>query len=85
MSDGRYERFIVFVELVNSHDAVAKMMLTVKQGKLGIESVNIHRREDGDTLSVVMLLNGQENKAEWLVNKLLNFPYYRSAKVLKHV
>ncbi|MCS7133492.1 MAG: hypothetical protein NZ921_01645 [Candidatus Caldarchaeum sp.] len=78
-------RFVVFVELVNSHDAVAKMLLAVKQGNLGIESINIHSTEDGRNLSAILLLHGEENKAEWLVNKLLNFPYYRSAKILKQV
>lgn len=77
-------KFIVFVELVNSHDAVAKMMLTVKQGNLSIESINIHR-SDGNTLSAIMLLEGEERKAEWLTNKLLNFPYYRSTRLLKQV
>lgn len=78
-------RFIVFVELVNSHDAVAKMILAVKQGNLGIESINIHKTEDGKNLSAILMLHGEENKAEWLANKLLNFPYYHSTKVLKQV
>lgn len=76
-------KFLVFVELVNSHDAVAKMMLAVKQGNLAIESINIHK--NGDKLSAIILLEGEENKADWLVHKLLNFPYYSSVKILKQV
>ncbi len=77
-------KFLLFVELVNSHDAVAKMMLTVKQGNLSIESINIHKSGD-DKLSAILMLEGEENKAEWLAHKLLNFPYYRSTAILKQI
>jgi len=42
-------KFVLYVDLVNSPDAVAKMFLTVKQGNLSIESVNMHRTGDGRT------------------------------------
>ncbi|MEM4281531.1 MAG: hypothetical protein QW470_05240 [Candidatus Caldarchaeum sp.] len=76
-------KFILHVVLTNSPDAVAKMMLTVKQGNLAIESVNINKSENGSKLSAVLTLEGEEGKGEWLARKLLNYPYYHSTSLMK--
>ncbi len=76
-------KFILYVVLVNSPDAVAKMMLTVKQGNLTIESVNIHRIGDGSRLSAILSLEGEDKKGEWLANKLLNYPYFHATCLMK--
>jgi len=76
-------KFVLHVMLVNSPDAVAKMMLLVKQGNLMIRSVNLYSMGDGKTLSALMMLEGEENKGEWLAKKLLNFPYFHAADLMK--
>ncbi|MEM2973359.1 MAG: hypothetical protein QXS50_04335 [Candidatus Caldarchaeum sp.] len=76
-------KFVLHVVCVNSADAVAKMMLAVKQGNLSIQSINIHSIDGGSRLSAVLLLEGEEGKGEWLANKLLNYPYYHSTSLMK--
>jgi hypothetical protein len=76
-------KFVLYVDLVNSPDAVAKMFLTVKQGNLSIESVNMHRTGDGRNLTAILLLEGEEGKGDWLANKLLNYPYFEKTQLMK--
>jgi hypothetical protein len=74
---------LIHVDLINSPDAVAKMMLTVKQGGLSIETMSFNSVDDGRKLSGTLTLIGPEEKGEWLAKKLLNFPYFHAAKMLK--
>ncbi|MEM1944245.1 MAG: hypothetical protein QW756_02160 [Nitrososphaerota archaeon] len=76
-------RLLLHVELINSPDAVAKMMLTVKQGGFTIETINIYSIGNGGKLSATLTLNGAEDKGEWLAKKLLNFPYFHATRLLK--
>jgi len=76
-------KFVLYVDLVNSPEAVAKLMLTVKQGNLSIESASMHRSGNGNILTAILLLEGEERKGEWLANKLLNYPYFERTQLMK--
>ncbi len=76
-------RMLIHVDLINSPDAVAKMMLTVKQGGLSIEMMNFNSVDEGRKLSASLILLGPEEKGEWLAKKLLNFPYFHTTKLVK--
>ncbi|MEM4417328.1 MAG: hypothetical protein QXD32_04640 [Nitrososphaerota archaeon] len=76
-------RLLLYVELMNSPDAVAKLMLTVKQGGLSLENISINSMDGGQRLSATLTLVGREEKGEWLARKLLNFPYFHKTRLLK--
>ncbi len=76
-------RMLIHVDLINSPDAVAKMMLTVKQGGLSIEMMNFNSVDESRKLSASLILLGPEEKGQWLAKKLLNFPYFHATKLVK--
>jgi hypothetical protein len=76
-------RLLLYVVLINSPDAVAKLMLTVKQGGLALENISINSIDGGQRLSATMTLQGREEKGEWLAKKLLNFPYFHETHLMK--
>jgi len=75
-------RFLVYILLRNHPDAIAKIMLLVKQGRLGLESASFTTTDGGERLSAILTLKGPINKAEWLTRKLQNFPYFYQAYLL---
>ncbi len=75
-------RFLVYILLSNSPDAVAKVMLLVKQGRLTLDGATFTTTEEGSKLSAILTINGPLNKAEWFTKKLKNFPYFYQAYML---
>ena len=76
------ERFLVYILLSNNPDAVAKIMLLVKQGRLVLDGASFTTMDSGAKLSAILTLRGPLNKAEWFTHKLKNFPYFHQAYML---
>ncbi|MDJ0270167.1 MAG: hypothetical protein NXY59_06455 [Aigarchaeota archaeon] len=76
-------RFLIYVQLSNNPDAIAKMMLLVKQGQLSLEGATIASTDSGARLSAILTLIGTQQKAEWLTKKLLNYPFFHQAWLLR--
>jgi len=75
-------RFLFYVELSKDPNAVAKMMLLIKQGQLTLEGMSFASTDSGTAFSATLTLTGAMEKAEWLAKKLLNFPFFRVSRLM---
>ncbi|MCS7142988.1 MAG: hypothetical protein NZ920_04235 [Aigarchaeota archaeon] len=71
------QSFRLNVSIRNHPDAVAKLMLLIKQGQLSLKSMNLVASDDG-TLRGQVEVVGQYQKVLWLSRKSLSFPVLES-------
>lgn len=63
------------VKILNQPDALAKLILLMKQGQLRILSIRLES-SDGTLLTGWVDVEGQLSKVEWLSKKYVNFPVF---------
>lgn len=69
-------RYQLRISLRNSPEALAKLMLLLKQGQLSLAEATIKSNTSG-FLDATLILDGLPEKIRWLSRKTENFPFFR--------
>jgi len=72
-------RYQLHISLRNSPEALAKLVLLLKQGQLSLVQANIVS-DTGDSLAATFILEGRHDKISWLAKKTANFPFFHECR-----
>lgn len=67
--------------LSNKPEALGKLILLIKQARLNLMEANIRRQTD-EIMKAQLLIEGREEKVNWLINKLMFFPYFKKVEYI---
>ncbi len=74
-------RYRLQLSLNNQPEALGKLILLIKQARLSLIEANI-KQASPEILNAQLLIDGREEKIQWLLNKLILFPYFKSVDLM---
>jgi hypothetical protein len=72
-------RYQLQLLLSSQPEALAKLFLLVRQGRLSLIEANVKHEEPG-LFRAELLIDGRVEKIHWLVNKLVFYPYFKKVE-----
>jgi len=69
-------RYQLQLLLSSQPEALAKLFLLIRQGRLSLLEANVKQEESG-VFRAELLIDGRVEKINWLVNKLMFYPYFK--------
>jgi hypothetical protein len=72
-------RYQLQLLLSSKLEALAKLILLVRQGRLSLIEANVRQEEPG-VFRAELLIDGRVEKIHWLVNKLMFYPYFEKVE-----